>query len=106
MHQSLELTLHPGTIRLGVWTSKTRTSLVHWTSGLQNFFLTLYVFCLFIIIDQDSRPMGEATREKPKIGDKDQHVGADERNDTDAGIDIINAHNLYYFNLITFFTFS
>ena len=50
--------------------------------------------------------MDEATGGKPKIGDKDQHVTADDRDDTDAGIDIINAHNLYYFNLITFFTFS
>ena len=41
MHWSLDLTLHPRTTRIGVWTSKTRTSVVHWTSGFQNFFLTL-----------------------------------------------------------------
>ena len=42
MHQSLDFTLHPRTTRLGVWTSKTRTSLVHWTSGFQIFFLILH----------------------------------------------------------------
>ena len=41
-HLKLGFNLTPWTTRPGVWTSKTRTSLVHWTSQAQNFFLTLH----------------------------------------------------------------
>ena len=40
VHWKLDLTPNLRTTRLGVW-SKTRSSVVHWTSGFQNFFLTL-----------------------------------------------------------------
>ena len=60
------------------------------------------MYFVFIIIDQDSRPTGETSRGKAKIDEKDKHVAADDTDSTNAAIDIINAHNLLFFNLFTF----